>query len=133
MTVRVLAWPAPLEVRGKFPRSTLLAIVILVCASIWFIELPLRIRFLLSLPAMNGALAEAQSVSPGAIGYPRSAGLFHIATMQPPSSRGVVWRFYKSKNMDSGFGYADTPIRYAGVNAGAGGHLFRGWYWFSDD
>jgi hypothetical protein len=62
----------------------------------------------------------------------RQLGLFEIGRIEPPRYSNV-WRMYRPNSHEVGFAYSDTPLSYAGVNAGADGHLVGGWYWFSDD
>lgn len=128
----LLAWPRLHHTASGFHRSTLIGIVLFVCGSIWFAELPLRIRFAISLPAMNRELRIARTNYTSRPSFPGRVGLYEIGRIEPPR-HSAIWRFYRPNTSESGFGYSDTPVNYAGTNAGAGGHLFGGWYWFSDD
>jgi hypothetical protein len=128
----LLVWPKLHHTARGFRRSTLICIVLLVCCSIWFVELPLRIRFAISLPAMNRELRIAQQMHASRTRFPTRVGLYEIGQIEAPRY-DTVWRFYRGKSSEVGFGYSDIPVTYAGSNAGAGGHLCGGWYWFSDD
>jgi hypothetical protein len=132
LLVLLLAWPKLPETASGFRRLTLIAIVLFTCGSIWFVELPLRIRFALSLPAMNHALKVAKTNRTTLPTVPGRVGLYEFGKVHPPQNN-TLWRFYFPDSWEVGFGYSDTPVNYAGANAGAGGHLFGGWYWFSDD
>jgi hypothetical protein len=123
---------------GKVRRGTLLIVTVLTCASVVFVELPLRVRFALSIPAMNRLLLDVRANPDAPQPQRRWVGLYEIGEVRPPRSGGLsgsgITRFYEPGSLENGFAYSDTPIRgYPGINPGAGGHLFGGWYWFSDD
>jgi hypothetical protein len=130
LLIMLMTWPG--DDHGKVRRTTLIAVVVITGIMICFFELPLRARFMLSMPAMNRALKEAQMNPAAPRSTPRWMGLFRIAEIRP-ATHDTVWRFYEPETLEVGFGYSSTPVRYAGQNAGAGGHLYGGWYWFSDD
>jgi len=133
LIVLLLAWPALRDTDRGFRRSTLIVIVLLTCASILFIEFPLSIRFVLSLPAINQMRRDVQTSGVTRGPLPRRAGLFQIGSFDHSRLDGR-WSFYESGSSEIGFVYSSTPmLGYPGSNPGSGGHLVGGWYWFSDD
>lgn len=129
----LMVWPPPTDATEplRIRRLILICFVLLSCASIWFLQLPLRLRFALSMPSMNRALKTMQQ-NRTPLPTRQTIGLYAIGEVVPPRY-DTVWRFYEPGGKETGFAFSATPVNYAGSNAGAGGHLFGGWYWFSDD
>src|SRR5262249_47810903 len=100
-----------------------------------FLQVPLRIGFVISRPALERLRRELVEHPETPRPPVMRAGIYRVSTTWPSDfgRNHPMFRIYLSGTNEVGFTYSSDPIGYAGRNAGTSGYLQDGWYWFSDD
>ena len=117
---------------GSVPRARWAAFFVATCATAILLEIPLRVGFAISKPAMTRFLHDRRQNPKLNRGATQQVGLYMLSAIVDESRVGM-WRICVNNNIQDGFAFSEVPVRYAGRNPGAGGSLGGGWYWFSDD